>query len=99
MSQFGSRARAFFDRVFPERQIYHRSGGSVRYVSLSPHKQALLALGAVGVAGWCVYATANTVLEGPRATASNAEIERQQQKYERWLAEARAQAAASQAQL
>ena len=45
MSQFGSRARAFFDRVFPERQIYHRSGGTVRYVSLSPGKQALLALG------------------------------------------------------
>ena len=48
MSQFGSRARAFFDRAFPERQIYHRSGGTVRYVSLSPGKQALLALSAVG---------------------------------------------------
>jgi murein DD-endopeptidase MepM/ murein hydrolase activator NlpD len=99
MSQFGSRARAFFDRVFPERQIYHRSGGSVRYVSLSPSKQALLALGAVGIAGWCVYATGNTLLEGPRATAQNAEVERLQQKYDRWLSEARAQSAASQAQL
>ncbi|MES1157324.1 MAG: peptidoglycan DD-metalloendopeptidase family protein [Alphaproteobacteria bacterium] len=99
MSQFGSRARAFFDRVFPERQIYHRSGGTVRYVSLSPSKQAILALGAVGVAGWCVYATGNTLLEGPRTTASNAEVERLQQKYDRWLNEARAQAAASQAQL
>jgi murein DD-endopeptidase MepM/ murein hydrolase activator NlpD len=99
MSQFGSRARAFFDRAFPERQIYHRSGGSVRYVSLSPSKQALLALGAVGIAGWCVYATANTLLEGPQATASNAEVERLQQKYDRWLNEARAQSAAAQAQL
>ena len=99
MSQFGSRARAFFDRVFPERQIYHRSGGTVRYVSLSPGKQALLALGAVGLAGWCVYATANTVLEGPQATASNAEIERERAKYDRWLNESRAQAAAAQAQL
>jgi murein DD-endopeptidase MepM/ murein hydrolase activator NlpD len=99
MSQFGSRARAFFDRVFPERQIYHRSGGTVRYVSLSPGKQALLALSAVGLAGWCVYATANTVLEGPQATASNAEIERERAKYDRWLNESRAQAAAAQAQL
>ena len=99
MSQFGSRARAFFDRMFPERQIYHRSGGTVRYVSLSPGKQALLALSAVGLAGWCVYATANTVLEGPQATASNAEIERERAKYDRWLNESRAQAAASQAQL
>jgi murein DD-endopeptidase MepM/ murein hydrolase activator NlpD len=99
MSQFGSRARAFFDRIFPERQIYHRSGGTVRYVSLSPGKQALLALGAVGLAGWCVYATANTLLEGPQATASNAEVERERAKYDRWLNESRAQAAASQALL
>jgi murein DD-endopeptidase MepM/ murein hydrolase activator NlpD len=99
MSQFGSRARAFFDRMFPERQIYHRSGGTVRYVSLSPGKQALLALGAVGLAGWCVYATANTVLEGPQATASNAEVERERAKFDRWLNESRAQAAASQALL
>jgi murein DD-endopeptidase MepM/ murein hydrolase activator NlpD len=68
-------------------------------VSLSPGKQALLALGAVGLAGWCVYATANTLLEGPQATASNAEIERERAKYDRWLNESRAQAAAAQAQL
>jgi murein DD-endopeptidase MepM/ murein hydrolase activator NlpD len=85
--------------MFPERQIYHRSGGTVRYVSLSPGKQALLAMTAVGLAGWCVYATANTVLEGPQATASNAEVERERAKYDRWLNESRAQAAASQALL
>ncbi|MGD9980156.1 MAG: peptidoglycan DD-metalloendopeptidase family protein [Hyphomonadaceae bacterium] len=99
MSQFGSRARSLFDRMFPERQIYHRSGGTVRYVSLSPGKQALLAMTAVGLAGWCVYATANTLLEGPQATASNAEVERERAKYDRWLNESRAQAAASQALL
>jgi murein DD-endopeptidase MepM/ murein hydrolase activator NlpD len=85
--------------MFPERQIYHRSGGSVRYVSLSPGKQALLALSAVGLAGWCVYATTNTLMEGPQASASNAEIERERAKYDRWLNESRAQAAAAQAQL
>lgn len=99
MSQFGLRARALFDGAFPERQIYHRSGGTVRYVSLSPSRQALLALGAVSLAGWCVYATANTLLEGPQHTAQNAEVERLQSKYDRWLNEARAQAAAAQAQL
>ncbi|MET0182258.1 MAG: peptidoglycan DD-metalloendopeptidase family protein [Caulobacterales bacterium] len=99
MSQFGLRARAFFDRVFPERQIYHRSGGTVRYVSLSPTRQALLALGAVGVAGWCVYATGSTLLDGSQHSAQSAEVERLQAKYDRWLNEARAQAAASQAQL
>ncbi|MGQ0533041.1 MAG: peptidoglycan DD-metalloendopeptidase family protein [Caulobacteraceae bacterium] len=99
MSQFGSRARSLFDRMFPERQIYHRSGGTVRYVSLSPGKQALLAMTAVGLAGWCVYATTNTLMEGPQATASNAEVERERAKYDRWLNESRAQAAASQALL
>jgi murein DD-endopeptidase MepM/ murein hydrolase activator NlpD len=66
---------------------------------LSPGKQALLALGAAGVAAWCVYATTNTLMEGPQATASNAEIERERAKYDRWLNESRAQAAAYQAQL
>lgn len=99
MSQFGSRARAFFDRMFPERQIYHRSGGTVRYVSLSPSKQALLALSAVGLAGWCVYATGSTLLDGSQASATNAEVERERAKYDRWLNESRAQAAAAQAQL
>lgn len=99
MSEFGLQMRAMFDRAFPERQIYHRSGGTVRYVSLSPSKQALLALSAVGLAGWCVYATANTLLQGPQQSASNAEIERERAKYDRWLNESRAQAAAAQALL
>lgn len=54
---------------------------------------------AVGLAGWCVYATTNTLMEGPQATASNAEVERERAKYDRWLNESRAQAAASQALL
>lgn len=58
-----------------------------------------MALGAVGFAGWCVYATTNTLMEGPQATASNAEVERERAKYDRWLNESRAQAAAAQAQL
>ncbi len=99
MSQFGLRARSLFDRVFPERQIYHRSGGQVRYVSLSPSRQAAMALGAVGLAGWCVYATGAVLLEGPQQSAQSAEVERLQAKYDRWLNEARAQAAAAQAQL
>jgi murein DD-endopeptidase MepM/ murein hydrolase activator NlpD len=99
MSQFGSRARAFFDRVFPERQIYHRSGGTVRYISLSPSKQALLALGAVGVAGWCAYASVNVIMSGQLMSSANEQESRTEQKYKRWLAEARAREAAAQAQL
>ncbi|MGE3302813.1 MAG: peptidoglycan DD-metalloendopeptidase family protein [Hyphomonadaceae bacterium] len=99
MSQIGTRARAFFDRVFPERQIYHRSGGTVRYVSLSPSKQALIALAGVGVAGWCAYASVNVMLRGQIMTAQNQESARVEMKYKRWLAEARAREAAAQAAL
>src|SRR5215204_2959536 len=99
MSQFGSRARAFFDRAFPERQIYHRSGGTVRYVALSPSKQALLALGAVGVAGWCSYASVNVLMRGQILASQTDESSRLEAKYKRWLSEARAREAAAQAQL
>src|ERR1043166_7812868 len=86
MSQFGSRARSIFDRVFPERQFYHRSGGTVRYISLSPSKQALLALGAVGAAGWCAYATVNVVMRGQILSAQDTENDHVEMKYKRWLA-------------
>ncbi len=99
MSEFGHRARALFDRVFPERQIYHRSGGTVRYISLSPHKQAAMAIGAVGVSAWCVYATASMMLQGPVTAGGNPETQRQIASYERMLTEAQAQNSAMQAQL
>jgi murein DD-endopeptidase MepM/ murein hydrolase activator NlpD len=53
----------------------------------------------VGIAGWCVYATTSTVLDGAQQSASNSEVERERAKYDRWLNESRAQAAASQALL
>ncbi|MBU6371599.1 MAG: M23 family metallopeptidase [Alphaproteobacteria bacterium] len=99
MSQFGTRARTLFERAFPERQIYHRSGGTVRYVSLSPSKQVLLALGAVGIAGWCAYASVNVLMRGQILSAQNEEIDRLEQKYQRWLRESRAREAAAEAQL
>lgn len=99
MSQFGSRTRAFFERVFPERQIYHRSGGTVRYVALSPSKQALLALAGVGIAGWCAYASVNVVMAGQIMPSGNDENARMVATYKRWLAEARAREAAAQSQL
>jgi hypothetical protein len=99
MSQFPHRAKKLFDKWFPERQIYHRSGGTVRYVSLRPSHQALLALAAVGVAGWCAYATINVVMGNQVLTAQESEIDRREAKYKRWLAEARLSEAAAQAKL
>lgn len=59
-----SRTTAFFEKAFPERQIYHRSGGSVRYVSISPWRQAVIAGAATLVVGWCLFATVSVLLQG-----------------------------------
>ena len=57
-----SKTKAFFEKAFPERQIYHRSGGSVRYVSISPWRQAMIAGAATLVVGWCLFATVAVLL-------------------------------------
>ncbi len=98
MKKLGHKAKSLFDRLFPERQIYHRSGGTVRYISLSPSRQALVALAGVGLAGWTAYLNVNffTGGIGPR---SETEADRTLQTYQRWLKEARAREANADAQL
>ena len=90
-----TRAKALFEKVFPERQIYHRSGGSVRYVSVSPFQQALFATGATLLAGWGVYATANVVLRGPTMSLQSDAAERKIARLERWLEMSRAKESAA----
>jgi murein DD-endopeptidase MepM/ murein hydrolase activator NlpD len=60
-----AKTQSFFEKAFPERQIYHRSGGSVRYVSISPWRQAMMAGLATLVVGWCLFATVAVLLRGP----------------------------------
>lgn len=62
-----AKVKAFFEKAFPERQIYHRSGGAVRYVSISPWRQAMMAGAATLVVGWCLFATVAVLLKGPGA--------------------------------
>lgn len=59
----------------------------------------MLALGAVGVAAWCGYATVNVVMHSQIMALQNNEEDRTEAKYKRWLAEARAREAAAQSQL
>ena len=91
-----TKARALFERVFPERQIYHRSAGSVRYVSVSPLQQAIFAGGATLLATWGAYATATVVLRGPGGfTVQSGNAERKVARLERWLQMSRAKEAAA----
>ncbi|MET0545207.1 MAG: peptidoglycan DD-metalloendopeptidase family protein [Caulobacterales bacterium] len=89
------RARQTFEKLFPERQIYHRSGGTVRFVSLSPWRQALLAGGAAAFVGWSMYATSVMILQGSDAWKRDKESSRKEERNERWLAEARAKESAA----
>lgn len=87
---FGSRTKAFFEKAFPERQIYHRSGGSVRYVSISPWRQAMMAGAATVVVGWCLFATVAVLLRGPAVGIQSGASERKVARLERDVRQAKA---------
>lgn len=52
-----------FNKAFPERVFYHRSGGQVHYIALSPWQQAIGATLLSAVMGWVVFATGSVILE------------------------------------
>lgn len=91
MVELRSRARRFVKTTFPERQIYHRSGGTVRFISISPWQQMMAAGGGAAVAAWCIYATAHTVLAGPMTAANGTADSRELARQERWLEDLRAE--------
>ncbi|MEM9739966.1 MAG: peptidoglycan DD-metalloendopeptidase family protein [Pseudomonadota bacterium] len=98
MKQLSTKARAVFDRVFPERQIYHRSGGTVHYISVSPWQQAMLAAGVTAIAGWTGVATVSYIFGGP-SSFDVAESQDDDARYQRWIQELRANTALSQSLL
>ncbi len=95
MASWSANLKATFNRAFPERQIYHRSGGTVRYISLSPWQQAMFAVGATALAGWTVFATGTFVLAGSGTSIAGNPEDRELAKYERWVQELRAKDALS----
>ncbi|MEO1475713.1 MAG: peptidoglycan DD-metalloendopeptidase family protein [Pseudomonadota bacterium] len=92
MAKWRTRIRSTFERFFPERQIYHRSAGTVNYISISPWQQSLMALGALAVAGWCVYATV-MILLAPAGSTYGAAGGQEVARLERWVQQLRAQEA------
>ncbi|MEM0984739.1 MAG: peptidoglycan DD-metalloendopeptidase family protein [Pseudomonadota bacterium] len=94
MARLSTRAQAVFDRFFPERQFYHRSGGTVHYISVSPWQQAMMAAGVSALAGWSAFATVNYVFYGGESGLTAGET-RDLARYERWVQELRAKDALS----
>lgn len=99
MRQMHNKAKTWFERTFPERQIYHRSGGTVRYISITPSQQVLAAGGVALAAGWCVFATVSVVSQGPKLSARSDALDRNEAKWQRWVSETNARAATAQSLL
>lgn len=99
MKNMQNKAKTWFERTFPERQIYHRSGGTVRYISITPSQQMLAAGGAALAAGWCVFATVSVITQGPKLDARSDALERNDAQWQRWVSDTNARAATAQSLL
>lgn len=92
-----SKVSDFVRNAFPERQIYHRSGGTVRYFTVSPLQQIMLTAAVAAIFGWSIFATGSFMLgmNGSRGVVADSEVH----KLERWVQELRARDALSSSQL
>ena len=64
-------------RWFPDRQIYHRSDGQVRYFAISTGIQIGALAGATVLAGWLCFATVSVAFHDRALAAKDAELERE----------------------
>ncbi len=67
--QVGDSCRACYRRLFPERQIFLRASGRVRFLRLKPSFQAALAAAGLLLLGWVVYASVVAVVGNPAQRA------------------------------
>ncbi|PHS22919.1 MAG: peptidase M23 [Robiginitomaculum sp.] len=93
------RAREVLEHIFPERQIYHRSNGEVRYISLSTRTQIVATATAMVVFLWFGYATASVFLSGHLLSSQSRQAFASRMHFQRLVAEARAKEASTQALL
>ena len=77
-------------RWFPDRQIYHRSDGQVRYFAISTGLQISALLGAAILACWLCFTTASVAFHGRALAAKDREIFSTRASADRMIAEARA---------
>ncbi len=93
------RTREVLEHIFPERQIYHRSHGEVRYLSLSTRTQIIVSGTAMAVFLWFGYATASVFLSGHLLSSQSQQAFASRMHFQRLVAEARAKEASTQALL
>ena len=72
----------FSDRMFPERQFYYRSQGSVRFVSLNKPAQGLLTAVLIVSFGWVVFASVYLLFKDQIIDSKNRRIANLESAYE-----------------
>jgi len=78
-------------QTFPERQLYLRSGGEVRYYVISTRLQVTVVSALMVMALWCVVSMANIVLGVNPFSKPATEMRRLEAHYEQLLDDARVQ--------
>lgn len=75
---------------FPERQLYLRSGGEVKYYVFGTKTQMAIVGGLIAVAAWCLFTMFNLLWGYNPMRAPSQEIKHVEARYQRLLADAQA---------
>ncbi|MEO1038311.1 MAG: peptidoglycan DD-metalloendopeptidase family protein [Pseudomonadota bacterium] len=84
-----------FKTRFPDRQIYHRSDGQVRYFAITSTMQAIALGVACALVAWLAIATANMAVGAYALNQREARLAQMEARYQNLLEEARAAEAAA----
>ncbi len=77
-----ARVLAFFQRLFPHRQFYLRSRGSVQFFELSPTFQMTVAFVSLFLLGWVAYSSVVVIFKEQIMTAKDQRYSSMQAAYE-----------------
>ncbi len=81
-TDFVANLRGFFSRLFPERQIYHRSRGEVHFITVSARYQIILIAGTLGFLTWVAFTTVNVVFKDQIIANKDQNFSTMQTRYE-----------------
>jgi hypothetical protein len=73
---------AFLNRLFPHRQFYLRSRGSVQFFEFSPTFQMTIAFGSLVMMGWVAYSSVVVIFKEQIITAKDQRYASMQSAYE-----------------
>src|ERR1700722_18767358 len=94
-----ARLALWLEELFPERQLYLRSGGEMRGYVLTTERQLLIAGGVAAAALWMGVSTAALLVGALTPSRGDQEAARIQSRYERWIADRDARLSSAVAQL